>query len=155
MDVQELATEHKEVTILFCDVQGFSEMCQTKPCQDLMFFLNRIYSAFDELVELFGVYKVETVGDKYMVAAGIITTIEEPDGTFKYQVNTVDPCHAHRALGFARALLVTAENLSKESDIPVNIRIGGHTGPVVSGVVGTKMPRFWLFGDTVNTAVAK
>eukprot|EP01023_Acetabularia_acetabulum_P030345 TRINITY_DN2854_c0_g2_i3.p1 TRINITY_DN2854_c0_g2~~TRINITY_DN2854_c0_g2_i3.p1 ORF type:complete len:727 (-),score=92.62 TRINITY_DN2854_c0_g2_i3:181-2187(-) len=151
VDVQELATEHKEVTVLFCDVQGFTQMCQTKHCSEVMQYLNRIYSAFDDLLQRFGVYKVETVGDKYMVAAGIVNTIEEPDGTTKYQINTVDPCHAHRALGFARAMLATAEDLQSLQE-NVNIRIGLHTGSVVSGVVGIKMPRFCLFGDTVNTA---
>eukprot|EP01025_Chloroclados_australasicus_P059330 TRINITY_DN7498_c0_g1_i6.p1 TRINITY_DN7498_c0_g1~~TRINITY_DN7498_c0_g1_i6.p1 ORF type:complete len:473 (-),score=32.20 TRINITY_DN7498_c0_g1_i6:97-1515(-) len=153
VDVQELATEHKEVTILFCDVQTF-ENGDNKNSHygETLSRLNRVFSAFDDLLQYFGVYKVETVGEKYMAAAGIINTVLHEDGTVQYQVNTIDPQHAKRAFDFACAMLLAVKKLSQEDGIPVNIRIGLHTGPVVSGVVGTKMPRFCLFGDTVNTA---
>eukprot|EP01025_Chloroclados_australasicus_P032514 TRINITY_DN3297_c0_g1_i4.p1 TRINITY_DN3297_c0_g1~~TRINITY_DN3297_c0_g1_i4.p1 ORF type:complete len:735 (-),score=99.90 TRINITY_DN3297_c0_g1_i4:3335-5362(-) len=152
VDVKELATEHPEVTVLFSDIKGFTAMSQSVPPSAVMQFLNRLYSRWDEMLQAFGVYKVETIGDAYMVAAGLMTTIEEPDGTVKYQVGKVDPRHAHRALGFGQAMLAAARDLETPHGEPVQIRIGIHSGPVVSGVVGSKMPRFCLFGDTVNTA---
>ncbi|KAG2486835.1 hypothetical protein HYH03_014518 [Edaphochlamys debaryana] len=83
--------------------------------------------------------QVETIGDCYMVAAGLIS--EDADGMAVVQG------------GFAQAMIRAASGVNlPTTDEPVKICVGIHTGPVVSGVVGTRMPRFCLFGDTVNTA---
>ncbi|KXZ47889.1 hypothetical protein GPECTOR_32g502 [Gonium pectorale] len=99
---------------------------------EVMRFLNDLYSRYDELLDAYGVYKVETIGDCYFVASGLITTDQD---------------------GMAAAMLSAARQVAMPTTgQPVEIRIGLHTGPVVSGVVGSRMPRFCLFGDTVNTA---
>ncbi|EFJ48016.1 guanylyl and adenylyl cyclase family member, partial [Volvox carteri f. nagariensis] len=98
----------------------------------VMSLLNSLYSRYDAMLDKYGVYKVETIGDCYFVAGGLIHEDED---------------------GMAAAMLSAArEVLMPTTGLPVEIRIGLHTGPVVSGVVGTRMPRFCLFGDTVNTA---
>ncbi|EFJ43889.1 guanylyl and adenylyl cyclase family member [Volvox carteri f. nagariensis] len=141
-DVGKLATKHDAVAILFADIKGFtSSECEVEP-EVVMSFLNELYNRFDTLLDVYGVYKVETIGDCYMVAGGLIRKDEEGFASV-HGPGAVDPLHAVRVMSFAK-LPNTGE--------PLKIRIGIHSGPVVSGVVGTRMPRFCLFGDTVNTA---
>ncbi|GLC68227.1 hypothetical protein PLESTF_000664100 [Pleodorina starrii] len=131
-DCNALATSHAEVTLLFADIKGFTPMCKEVEPRQVMSLLNSLYSRYDAMLDTYGVYKVETIGDCYFVAGGLIHEDED---------------------GMAAAMLSAAsEVLMPTSGSPVEIRIGLHTGPVVSGVVGTRMPRFCLFGDTVNTA---
>nr|XP_054760090.1 guanylate cyclase soluble subunit beta-2-like [Lytechinus pictus] len=132
------AGEYPEVTVMFSDVVRFTDMCsQCQPIQ-VVHFLNEMYSMFDKLTTVNGVYKVETIGDAYMVAGGLPL----PSST-----------HAARVVSFGLDTLEVIPKLqSPVSDHEVQIRIGTHTGPVVAGVVGQKMPRYCLFGDTVNTA---
>ncbi|KXZ51265.1 hypothetical protein GPECTOR_13g752 [Gonium pectorale] len=135
MECNALATWHPEVTLLFADVKGFTNMCEKVEPSQVMGFLNALYSRFDDMLDSYGVYKastVETIGDCYFVAGGLIQEDED---------------------GMAAAMLAAArEVVLPTTGEPVELRVGLHTGPVVSGVVGTRMPRFCLFGDTVNTA---
>eukprot|EP00879_Flechtneria_rotunda_P027012 GHRR01028869.1.p1 GENE.GHRR01028869.1~~GHRR01028869.1.p1 ORF type:complete len:246 (+),score=66.43 GHRR01028869.1:42-740(+) len=117
----------------------------------VMNFLNDLYISFDELIEEHGVYKVETIGDCYMVAGGLIFT--DAQGFKTVLQSQVDPLHAQRTLTYAVAMLNAASKVvMPDTGLPVKLRLGIHSGPVVSGVVGTRMPRFCLFGDSVNTA---
>ncbi|GLC68228.1 hypothetical protein PLESTF_000664200 [Pleodorina starrii] len=168
-DCNALATSHPEVTLLFADIRGFTPMCEELEPRQVMALLNSLYSRYDAMLDEYGVYKVETIGDCYFVAGGLIH--EDEDGMAavrgggggggggggtdggEEEDEDVDSLHAERVFGFAQAMLSAAsEVLMPTSGSPVEIRIGLHTGPVVSGVVGTRMPRFCLFGDTVNTA---
>ncbi|GIM00513.1 hypothetical protein Vretimale_5516 [Volvox reticuliferus] len=151
-DVSKLATKHDAVTILFADIKGFTCMCKEVEPEVVMTFLNELYNRFDTLLDVYGVYKVETIGDCYMVAGGLIRKDEEGFASVQGP-GAVDPLHAVRVMSFAKAMLREAATMKlPNTGESLKIRIGIHAGPVVSGVVGTRMPRFCLFGDTVNTA---
>ncbi|KAG2485334.1 hypothetical protein HYH03_015916 [Edaphochlamys debaryana] len=151
-DCTRLATWHPQVTVLFADIQGFTPMCKQLPPTVVMKFLNDLFVRFDSQLDVYGVYKVETIGDCYVVAGGLIT--EDADGMAAVQGGSEsDPHQADRVFAFAQAMLRAAKRLQMPTTgEPVKIRVGIHSGPVVSGVVGTRMPRFCLFGDTINTA---
>ncbi|GIL79928.1 hypothetical protein Vretimale_12545 [Volvox reticuliferus] len=147
-----LATSHSALTVLFCDIQGFTTMCNSVKPATVMSFLNDLYTRLDAMLDAFGVYKVETIGDCYMVAGGLMK-VDEETGAVTVRSDDVDPQHAHRTVQFAKALLHAASTVRlPNTGEPVRMRVGIHSGPAMSGVVGTRMPRFCLFGDTINTA---
>ncbi|GIL52659.1 hypothetical protein Vafri_8480 [Volvox africanus] len=147
-----LATSHSALTLLFCDIQGFTTMCNSVKPAVVMAFLNDLYTRLDALLDVYGVYKVETIGDCY-VAAGGLMKVDEETGAVTVRSDDVDPQHAHRTVQFAKALLHAASAVRlPNTGEPVRLRVGIHSGPAMSGVVGTRMPRFCLFGDTINTA---
>ncbi|GIL80720.1 hypothetical protein Vretifemale_10030, partial [Volvox reticuliferus] len=151
-DYTRLATWHERVTVLFADIQGFTPMCRQLPPCVVMKFLNDLFVRFDAQLDMHGVYKVETIGDCYMVAGGLIR--EDHDGMAAVQGgDEIDPLQADKVFAFAQAMLRAASRvLLPNTGQAVKVRVGIHSGPVVSGVVGTRMPRFCLFGDTINTA---
>ncbi|KAK3697509.1 hypothetical protein QZH41_011276 [Actinostola sp. cb2023] len=128
-----------EVTILFSDVVGFTTICSLISPMEVVTMLNCMYTTFDKLSEKHNVYKVETIGDAYMVVSGV------PERT-KY--------HAEHIADMALNLLSSMPSIKDPAHLNEHllVRIGVHTGTVVAGVVGLKMPRYCLFGDTVNTA---
>ncbi|PNH12624.1 Soluble guanylate cyclase 88E [Tetrabaena socialis] len=147
-----LATSHAAITILFCDIQGFTPMCSQMGPVVVMSFLNDLFTRLDGLLDNYGVYKVETVGDCY-VAAGGLMRVDEQTGAVTVRSDDVDPLHAYRTVQFAKALLRAASCvILPTTGTPVRLRVGIHSGPAMSGVVGTRMPRFCLFGDTMNVA---
>ncbi|GLI71358.1 hypothetical protein VaNZ11_016545 [Volvox africanus] len=151
-NVNKLATSHNQVTLLFADIQGFTPMCKVLEPRVIMAFLNDLFTRFDSRLDEFGVYKVETIGDCYFVAGGLICQDEYGMPAVRADSPT-DPQHAERVFNFAKAMLEAASGMSlPTTGGPLKMRIGLHSGPVVSGVVGQRMPRFCLFGDTVNTA---
>ncbi|XP_017271662.1 heat-stable enterotoxin receptor isoform X2 [Kryptolebias marmoratus] len=131
---------YDEVTIYFSDIVGFTTLCQYSAPMEVVDMLNDIYKGFDSIVDHHDVYKVETIGDAYMVASGL----PKRNGNR----HAVDICRmALDILAFMGTF-----QLRHLPGIPVWIRIGVHSGPCAAGVVGMKMPRYCLFGDTVNTA---
>ncbi|XP_033123937.1 soluble guanylate cyclase 88E-like isoform X2 [Anneissia japonica] len=126
------------VTILFSDVVGFTTICSRITPMAVVAMLNSMYTKFDNLCETYDVYKVETIGDAYMIVSGAPTPTDD---------------HALRVSEMALSMIEAMHDL-KEPDTGehMKIRAGVHSGVVVAGVVGLKMPRYCLFGDTVNTA---
>uniref|UniRef100_A0A8C0GZC0 Guanylate cyclase n=1 Tax=Chelonoidis abingdonii TaxID=106734 RepID=A0A8C0GZC0_CHEAB len=128
------------VTIYFSDIVGFTTLCKYSTPMEVVDMLNDIYKNFDHILDHHDVYKVETIGDAYMVVSGL----PKRNGNR----HAVDICMmALDILSFMGSF-----ELRHLPGLPVWIRIGIHSGPCAAGVVGIKMPRYCLFGDTVNTA---
>lgn len=132
-----IADGFAEVTILFADIVKFTELSSQVPPEKLVSLLNEIFSAFDRLTERYGLEKIKTIGDAYMVAGGI---------------PNLRPDHAEAVANMALDMREEIAEFNKRHDSNCNIRIGINTGPVVAGVIGTKKFIYDLWGDTVNVA---
>ncbi|KAF5837935.1 hypothetical protein DUNSADRAFT_3656 [Dunaliella salina] len=151
--VGQLARAHRGVTLLFMDIVGFTSMSKNVKPVDVMVFLNTLFSLFDRLTDVHGVHKVETAGDCYIVSAGIMSPATSNNG-FGVVVEDQNPEQsAARVMEFAKAMLEAAKQVNMpDTHEPVRVRVGLHTGDVVSGLIGSKLPKFSIFGDAMNTA---
>uniref|UniRef100_A0A336MTL7 Guanylate cyclase soluble subunit beta-1 n=1 Tax=Culicoides sonorensis TaxID=179676 RepID=A0A336MTL7_CULSO len=129
------------VTLLFSGIVGFSQYCAAHTDADgamkIVKMLNELYTIFDSLTDSkrnSNVYKVETVGDKYLVVSGLPELCEN---------------HAKCIARLALDMIIMAQNVKMGSE-PIEITIGIHSGEVVTGVIGNRMPRYCLFGNAVN-----
>ena len=143
---------HEQVTILFTDIVGFTSMSQTVAPQQVMEFLHKLFLRFDDLVDMnSSLWKVETIGDAFMVASGLEVK-ESSRELLSGHLSGSTESDAGAAIAFGRAAIREAQSLTMPNGQQCQIRAGVHTGDVCSGVVGSRMPRYCLFGDTVNTA---
>ncbi|XP_074855782.1 guanylate cyclase 2G-like [Carettochelys insculpta] len=128
------------VTIFFSDIVGFTSLCSLSTPLQVVGLLNDLYSLFDNIIKTYDVYKVETIGDAYMVASGL------PIRNGMKHVEEIATMSLHI---LSEMITFKTGHMPKEK---LELRIGINTGPVVAGVVGFTMPRYCLFGDTVNMA---
>ncbi|NJN72766.1 MAG: DUF3365 domain-containing protein [Limnothrix sp. RL_2_0] len=134
---EHIADGFTEVTILFADIVGFTQLSENYSPKNLVSLLNEIFSAFDSLSEHYDLEKIKTIGDAYMVATGL------PEPRTDHAVAI-----AEMALAMKRELT----RINKKNGIHIALRIGINSGPVVAGVIGTKKFIYDLWGDAVNTA---
>ncbi|XP_065672659.1 atrial natriuretic peptide receptor 1 isoform X4 [Hydra vulgaris] len=134
------AESFESVTIFFSDIVGFTSLASMSTPMQVVDLLNDLYTCFDRCIDNYDVYKVETIGDAYMVVSGLPTK----NGILHAgEIATMSLDLLHHIVSF---------RVRHVPDHHLQLRIGIHSGSVVAGVVGLKMPRYCLFGDTVNYA---
>jgi adenylate cyclase len=126
-----------DASVMFADISGFVALSRRMGAHATVGMLSRIVSEFDALAVRHGVEKIKTIGDAYMVVAGLPEPV---------------PDHTIRLARMGLDMLVTVERLRAEHDIQVNLRIGMASGPVMAGVIGTKKFSYDVWGDPVNLA---
>ncbi len=125
------------VTVLFADIQGFTQIAETVEASVLVGYLNKIFSTFDSVIAKYEIDKIKTIGDAYMCAGGM----RQKDRSTPIEVVLA-------ALQMQEAIAV----INKDFSVDINIRIGIHTGSVIAGVVGAQKIEYDIWGDTVNIA---
>ncbi|ORV82672.1 adenylate cyclase [Mycobacterium interjectum] len=132
-----IADKYDDATVLFADIVGFTERASATPPADLVRFLDRLYGAFDALVDKHGLEKIKVSGDSYMVVSG---------------VPRPRPDHAQALADFALDMANVVAGLKDPHGEPVPLRVGMACGPVVAGVVGSRRFFYDVWGDAVNVA---
>jgi class 3 adenylate cyclase len=132
-----IADRFDDVTLLFADIVDFTVLSSTMSASELVAVLNEVFTVFDGLVDDYGLEKVKTIGDAYMVVGGM------SDGV-------VD--HAARIAAMALDLDASVAQIEAAVRLGIAFRIGVHCGPVVAGVIGTRKFIYDIWGDTVNLA---
>lgn len=136
LDSSPIADNPTDVSVLFADIVNFTPLSDSLSAPDLIELLNEVFRTIDDLVEDFGLEKIKTVGDEYMVAAGV--PVHDPD-------------HAAHIADLALGIRDTMSRSTFQGH-HLEMRIGINSGAVIAGVIGTKKPAYDLWGATVNTA---
>lgn len=126
-----------EATVVFADVVDFTTFAHRRAPGQVVELLNDVFTWLDELADGFGLEKIKTIGDEYMAVAGLPTPHAD---------------HVAIAAEMALALIETRPPLLDDEGMPLRMRVGIDTGPVVAGVIGRRKFSYDLWGDTVNTA---
>ncbi|HMW18064.1 MAG TPA: adenylate/guanylate cyclase domain-containing protein [Accumulibacter sp.] len=134
---QPIADGFAEVSVMFADIVNFTKLAEGLPPKQVFAMLNKIFSCFDELAEKYGLEKIKTIGDAYMVAGGLNDSRND---------------YSERLAEMALEIVELLQHDFQVNERHVDVRIGIGTGPVVAGVVGKKKFIYDLWGDTVNIA---
>eukprot|EP00439_Symbiodinium_sp_Y106_P018787 s345_g2.t1 len=140
-----IAEKVDRASILFVMFVDFDQTARKKEPEALLAYLNHYFTKFDDICSAHEVTKIETVGEEYVSAVGVIPRDIEADKAMGHAVIL------GRLIKAAKEILMVQRD-TQGSDEEVKLKMGIHTGPVVAGVIGQKLPRFRLFGDTINTA---
>lgn len=132
-----IADQVSNASIVFADIVGFTKLSAGMHAYEVVSCLNKLFSEFDELAAQEAVEKIKTIGDCYMAASGI--PVPRSD-------------HAIAAARFARGMILATERLRTAFPVPLQIRVGVHSGPVMAGVIGRRTFAYDVWGDTVNIA---
>ena len=132
-----IADKCPAVTVLFADIVGFTQLSERLTASEVVSLLDRVFGRWDVLAAAHGTEKIKTIGDAYMVAAGVPVPRDD---------------HVEAIASMALAMGSEVERCSAELGKPLEVRIGIDTGPVVAGVIGQAKFIYDLWGDTVNTA---
>ena len=136
-DTHTIADQFSSASILFADVVDFTRLSERLPPAEVVGVLDHLFSHFDALAERYGLEKIKTIGDCYMVAAGV------PE---------IRPDHARALALMALDMLEAMRSSDDVNHLGLELRVGINSGPVVAGVIGTKRFLYDLWGDAVNTA---
>jgi adenylate cyclase len=132
-----IADQHPDVTVLIADLVGFTTLTAHIGPDQVVYLLNEIFSGFDVLAEKYGLEKIKTIGDAYMVAGGI--PLPRPD-------------HAEAIAELALDLMADIDKFNRAYNTSIHLRIGISTGSVIAGVIGRRKFTYDLWGDMVNLA---
>ena len=135
------ARRHEDVSVLFADIKGFTPIAERLRPEELVTLLDQVFSAFDNIIEKYGMEKIKTIGDAYMCACGL--PVPDQNSSMKAVQAAID----------MQAFIKNFCSTDKIGNLPpFQIRIGIHTGPLVAGVVGLRKFAYDIWGDTVNLA---
>ncbi|MFM7543574.1 MAG: adenylate/guanylate cyclase domain-containing protein [Ignavibacteria bacterium] len=132
-----IAEECHDMTIMFADIVGFTSLSEHLQPSQIIELLNSVYSNLDQLAEMHGIEKIKTIGDAYMAICNNDEDLKE---------------HKRRMLTFAKQILHSCKEIILPNGDCLQVRIGIHSGPTVTGVIGTKKLSYDVWGDAVNTA---
>lgn len=132
-----LADVHENVSVLFADLAGFTDLSRKMSAAELVNLLNDLFSRFDALVERHGAEKIKTIGDAYMVATGLTDSVAD---------------HAEQIADLALGMQKAFGEFRADNGVDLKLRIGVHSGAVVAGVIGKRKFAYDLWGNTVNVA---
>ena len=132
-----IADAFAEVTVLFADIVGFTQMSAARPAKEVVDLLSDLFTRFDDAARELGIEKIKTIGDAYMAVCGL-----------------PDPCpdHTERMMKMALRMLRLAGESGAARGTPLRLRIGLNSGPVVAGIIGRRKFIYDLWGDAVNLA---
>ncbi|KAL3091882.1 hypothetical protein niasHT_027502 [Heterodera trifolii] len=131
---------YSNATVLFSDIKGFTRISSTSTPIQVVAFLNDFFNGFDAIIAEHDAYKVETIGDAYMIVSGM------PRENGNAHVQHISE------IGLKMCTFVANFKLAHRPDEVIMVRIGFHSGTVAAGLVGLQAPRYCLFGETVNFA---
>jgi class 3 adenylate cyclase len=134
---ESIADAYENVTVLFSDLVGFTDLSRSLSAKESVSCLNDIISSFDEAATQRGVEKIKTIGDGYMAASGIPTSLLD---------------HAKRAIDLALDMMGIVRRFNNEHGLSLDLRVGLSSGPLVAGIIGRNKFLYDLWGETVNTA---
>ncbi len=136
-DSKLISMDNPDISVLFADIVSFTVMSEKTSSEKIVGFLNEMFSKFDDLTELYGVEKIKTIGDSYMVVAGMPVARKD---------------HALILFNLAKEMVKISATFKDHNGDPIKLRIGLNSGPAVSGVIGKSKFAFDVWGDTINTA---